>query len=96
METTEEVSSDGIEKRVERRKSRRSAPCASEKRRKDWGKRLANLWGRKKSTKKAHAGRGPETKWEIPDHIVLISAHFEIQASHSFFPIGFLLRCRVP
>jgi hypothetical protein len=28
--------------------------------------RLVNLWSRKKITKKAHAGRGPETKWEIP------------------------------
>jgi hypothetical protein len=24
----------------------------------------------KKITKNTHAGRGPETKWEIPDHIV--------------------------
>src|SRR5208283_3116159 len=29
-------------------------------------KRLATLWSRKKITKKAHAGRGPETIWEIP------------------------------
>jgi hypothetical protein len=29
-------------------------------------KRLANLWSRKKITKKAHASRGLETKWEIP------------------------------
>jgi hypothetical protein len=28
-------------------------------------KDLANLWSRKKITKKAHAGRGQETKWEI-------------------------------
>jgi hypothetical protein len=27
---------------------------------------LANLWNRKKITKKAHAGRGQEIKWEIP------------------------------
>jgi hypothetical protein len=27
-------------------------------------KRLANLWSRKKITKKAHAGGGQDTKWE--------------------------------
>jgi hypothetical protein len=27
----------------------------------DWKKILANLWNRKKTAKKAHAGRGPET-----------------------------------
>jgi hypothetical protein len=32
----------------------------------DWKKGLANMWGGKKITKKAHAGRGQETKWEIP------------------------------
>ena len=30
------------------------------------GKRLANRWNRKRFTKKAYAGRGQETKWEIP------------------------------
>jgi hypothetical protein len=30
------------------------------------GKWLANLWSGKKITKKAHAGRGQEPKWEIP------------------------------
>jgi hypothetical protein len=29
-------------------------------------KGLANLWRGKKITKKAHAGRGQTTKWEIP------------------------------
>jgi hypothetical protein len=29
-------------------------------------KGLENLWSRKKITKKAHAGRRQETKWEIP------------------------------
>jgi hypothetical protein len=29
-------------------------------------KRLANLWSRQRITKKAHAGRGLETIWEIP------------------------------
>jgi hypothetical protein len=28
-------------------------------------KGLANQWSRKKITKKAHAGRGHETKWEM-------------------------------
>jgi len=28
-------------------------------------KGLANLWSRKKITKKAHAGRGHEIKWEM-------------------------------
>jgi hypothetical protein len=31
----------------------------------DWKKVLANQWNRKKITKKAHAGRGHETKWEM-------------------------------
>ena len=37
------------------------------------GKKLASLWSRQKMTKitkKAHAGRGPETKWEIPDKTI--------------------------
>jgi hypothetical protein len=29
-------------------------------------KDLANLWSRKRIMKKAHAGRGQETIWEIP------------------------------
>jgi hypothetical protein len=28
-------------------------------------KGLANLWSRKKITKKAHGGRGQESKWEM-------------------------------
>ena len=31
----------------------------------DWKKVLVNQWNRKKITKKAHAGRGHETKWEM-------------------------------
>jgi hypothetical protein len=31
----------------------------------DWKKVLANLWNRKRITKKAHAGPGQETKWEM-------------------------------
>jgi hypothetical protein len=33
---------------------------------------LANLWSRKKIRKEAHAGRGQETKWEIPDYFMTI------------------------
>ena len=32
----------------------------------DWKKVLANLWNRKRIPKKARAGRGQESKWEIP------------------------------
>jgi hypothetical protein len=31
----------------------------------DRKKVLANQWNRKRITKKAHAGRGPETIWEM-------------------------------
>jgi hypothetical protein len=31
----------------------------------DLKKVLANLWSRQRLTKKSHAGRGQETKWEI-------------------------------
>lgn len=65
-ENTEEVSSDGMEKREERRNWRQIAPCSSEKPMADLKKVLANLWSRKKIKKKPHAGRGQETKWEIP------------------------------
>jgi hypothetical protein len=40
-----------------------------EKRRADPEEGLATLWRGKRITKKAHAGRGQETKWEIPDTI---------------------------
>src|SRR5271165_7464187 len=33
----------------------------------DWYKVLANRWDRKRITKKAQAGRGLETIWEIPN-----------------------------
>jgi hypothetical protein len=35
----------------------------------DWKKVFANWWNRKKITKKSHAGRGPETIWEISINI---------------------------
>jgi Transposase DDE domain group 1 len=42
-------------------------PLLSEKKlRTDWINVLANLWCRQKIQKKAHAGCGQETKWEIP------------------------------
>jgi hypothetical protein len=66
IETTEEVSSDGMKKRVERRNWRRSTPNAGQKPRADWKKDLQNLWSRKKITKNTHAGRGQQTKLEIP------------------------------
>jgi hypothetical protein len=64
-ETTEEVSLQGAENRVARHKCQPSAPFA---RKTEGGlqKWLANLWSGKKITKKVHAGRGQETKWEIP------------------------------
>jgi hypothetical protein len=64
-ETTEEVSSHGVEKRAERLKSERSAPFATENRGrigKKIEKRFANLWGRNNIIKKARAGHGQESK----------------------------------
>jgi hypothetical protein len=75
METMEAVSSDGMEKRVERRNWRQIAPCAREKPR-DAKKVLANLWSRQRITKKAHAGRGPEVIWEIPGNMFPGSSGF--------------------
>jgi hypothetical protein len=34
---------------------------------------LENLWSGRKIMKKAHAGRGQKTKWEIPDYAYLHS-----------------------
>jgi hypothetical protein len=48
-------------------KWRRNTSRAGKKPRADWNKRLATLWGGKKITKKAHAGRGQETKMGNPD-----------------------------
>jgi hypothetical protein len=50
-ETTEEVSSDGMEKRVKRHKSQRSAPIAGEKPRVDWKMDLQNCGEGRKSRK---------------------------------------------
>jgi len=55
------------EKRVERRNWRQIDPCAREKPMADWKKVLANLGSGKRITKKAYAGRGQETIWEMSD-----------------------------
>jgi hypothetical protein len=65
METTEAVSSDEMEKRAEKHKCQQSAPFARKKTEGGLEKGLANLWSRKRIMKKAHAGRGQETKWEM-------------------------------
>ena len=67
-ETMEAVSSDGMEKRVERRNWRQIGPCAREKP-SDAKKKSLPICGAgresRKITKKVHAGRGSETKWEM-------------------------------
>jgi hypothetical protein len=55
MEITEEVYSHRVEKRVKRHKCQRSAPFTREKTIGGLEKGLANLWSRRKITKKAHA-----------------------------------------
>ena len=65
LETTEEVSSHpGENGRSDPRKASKH-PCAKRITGADWKKVLANLWSRKKITKKAHARRWQETKWEM-------------------------------
>jgi hypothetical protein len=61
METTEEMSSVGMEKRVERRNWRQIAPCAKEKPIADLKNVLANLWSRKRITKNHQ--KGPRWSW---------------------------------
>jgi hypothetical protein len=51
-ETTEEVSSHGVEKRAERHKSQRSAPFAGEKPMSDWKKDLQICGAGRKSRKR--------------------------------------------
>jgi hypothetical protein len=65
-ETTEEVSSHPGEKGHGSQTRHRNTSCAREKTAGGLENRLATLWSRKKITKKAHAGRGQETIWEIP------------------------------
>ncbi len=56
-ETTEETSSHGEEKRVEKRKWQRSAPCAGEKSRADWKK------GCKSLEQEENHEKGPRWSW---------------------------------
>jgi len=67
MATTEEVSSDGMEKPVERRNWRQIACCAREKRTADLKKVLANPWKRKNITKRPtpFVGKQPNGKCQI-------------------------------
>jgi hypothetical protein len=39
------------------------------------GKGLANLWSRQRITKKAHAGRGLETIWEMSNENISTFKH---------------------
>jgi hypothetical protein len=65
-ETTEEMSSHPGETAFGRTKRHRNT-LRQRKTENGLEKGLANLRSRKKITKKAHAGRGQEIKWEIPD-----------------------------
>ena len=66
-ETTEEVSSHPGEKGVESQKKASKHPLCQRKTEGGLEKGLVNLWSRQKIMKKAHAGRGQDTKWEIPN-----------------------------
>jgi hypothetical protein len=61
METTEAVSSDGLEKRLKRHHWRQIAPGAREKPRDARKKVLANRWSRKRITKNHQ--KGPRWSW---------------------------------
>jgi hypothetical protein len=67
--TREEVSLHPGEKGPWIKKRRRNTSYAEEKPGADLKKVLANLWSRKrmgKISQKGYAGRGQETKWEMP------------------------------
>src|ERR1017187_4754910 len=66
-ETTEEVSSHGVEKRAERHKCQRSAPFAREKRRADWKKDLQTCGEGRESRKrpKLVVGQKPNGKSQM-------------------------------
>ncbi|MGO8926831.1 MAG: hypothetical protein ACLQU3_08075 [Limisphaerales bacterium] len=66
-ETTEEVSSHPGEKKAWEHKKGSEHPLCQRKTEGGLETWLANLWSRKKIKKKAHAGRGQETKWEMSD-----------------------------
>ena len=72
-ETTEEVSSHPGEKRAWEPKNASKHPVFQRKAEDGLEKRLANLWRGKNITKKAHAGRGQESKWEMSMKAVLTS-----------------------
>jgi hypothetical protein len=67
METTEEVSSRGVEKCAERHKWQRSAPFAREKPWVAWKKGLVILWSRKRIAKKPMlvVGKKPNGKCQL-------------------------------
>jgi len=67
METTEEMSSDGMEKRVERRNWRQIAPCARKKPVADLKKVLVNPQTGRESRKipALVAGRKPSWKCQL-------------------------------
>jgi hypothetical protein len=60
-ETTEEVSSHGVEKRVERRKSHRNTPCAGENRGRTGKKTQNNPW--KPVEQEENRENGPRGSW---------------------------------
>ena len=66
-ETTEEVSSHGVEKRAERHNWRTNRLLCQRKTEGGLEKGLANLWSRKKITKKAHVvvGKKPNGKCQL-------------------------------
>jgi hypothetical protein len=70
METTEEVSLHPGENGLASQKKLRNSPVPKNNRN-DWKKVLANRWNRKRITKKAHAGRGQETIWEMSDYLMV-------------------------
>jgi hypothetical protein len=65
--TTEEVCARGVEERVKRHKSQRSAPFAKENRGRI-GKRTCKPVEQEENHEKGpRRSSGQETKWEIPD-----------------------------
>jgi hypothetical protein len=95
-ETTEAVSLHRVEKCVKRHNCQRSAPFAREKPGADWKKSLPMCGAGRKSqkiTQKAHAGRGPETKWEIP--VSMIRAEKWLARARDRDPCRVLSGCRV-
>lgn len=63
-EVTEALSSPPGETGLGNPKASKTPPVPEEERERS-GKGLANLWSRKKITKRAYACRGQETQWEI-------------------------------